>query len=356
MRRRLPFLRLVLGLGAALLLTAAAGLWLVRIDRVAIAPGRLAGGSVAVRSSLAGRVAEVLVDAGASVSAGQPVVLVESDTLRAEVERLELRIESDEERIRSRRAELGRLRRELHPGEIEQAKRAVERARLELAQAEVQARAMSELGREGLASRLKVEEAELARQLAGMALEDAERAVPLLASQHASRLAGIEADIRSVEGQIAEERTGLAEMRRLVAASTVSAEFAGVVVGNDLEELRGRQIAQGEELLRLAVSTAERFEGSLADGGRSVTRIGRQVKIRLDGYPWLIHGVLVGRVERVADRRDAGGGFPVTISFDASTAPGPLYEGMRGSARIIVEEKVSLGRLLIERMTKPDGS
>ena len=113
---------------------------------------------------------------------------------------------------------------------------------------------------------------------------------------------------------------------------------------------------QPSRLSGLNVSPAERFEGSLADGGRSATRVGRKVKIRLDGYPWLIHGVLVGRVDRVADRRDAGGGFPVAISFDSSTAPGPLYEGMRGSARIIVEEKVSLGRLLIERMTKPDGS
>jgi hypothetical protein len=41
----------------------------------------------------------------------------------------------------------------------------------------------------------------------------------------------------------------------------------------------------------------------------------------------------------------------VEIEIEPAGAPGPLREGMAGTARIIVEEKVSLGRLFLERLT-----
>jgi len=356
MRRRLPFLRLVVGLSAALLLIVTAGLWLVRIDRIAPAPGRLAGGSVAVRAPVEGRVAGVLVADGDRTAAGQPVVRLETDALQAELDALARRIETLEEQLEAQGEERERLIREVHPGEREQAGRAIERARLELAQAEVKARAMTALGDEGLAGRLDVEEAELARQLAAMALEEAERALPLLEAQQESRLAEIAVAVASLEGGIAEERTRLREARRLLETSTVVSAVEGVVLGGDLDELTGRQVAAGEQLLRVAVEPAERFEGSLTDGGRALARVGMAVKIRMDGYPWLIHGTVAGRVEFVSDRRDPDGGFPVTISVDPSTAPGDLFEGMRGEARVVIEHKVPLGRLLLERITEPGSS
>ena len=78
--------------------------------------------------------------------------------------------------------------------------------------------------------------------------------------------------------------------------------------------------------------------------------------IRREGYPWMVYGSLAGRVEHVSDRREPSGGFPVTIAIDRATAPGELYEGMRGEARVIIEQKVSLGRLLLERITEPGSS
>jgi multidrug resistance efflux pump len=356
MRRRLPFLRLVLGLSAALLLTVVAGFWLVRIDRVATAPGRLAGGSVPVRAPVPGRIASVSVAAGAAVEAGQPLLRLETAALEAEAEQLAVRLETLQEQAKAQREEGRRLAGEVHPREREQAERAVERGRLELAQAEVKAQAMANLGAEGLAGRLDVEEAELARQLAAMALEEAQRAVPLLATRQETQLSEIAISVSALEGEFAEEQSRLRETRRLLDDSTVVAEAAGIVVGNDLEELQGRQVAAGDELLRLAVAPAERFEGTLTDTGRALARPGLTVKIRMDGYPWLIHGTLGGRVERISDRRDTSGGFPVTISLDRDSAPGDLYEGMRGEARVVIEHKVSLGRLLLERLTEPGSS
>ena len=351
MRRRLPFSRLVLVLSLALAATTAVGLWVVRFDRVVVAPGYLAGGSTSVRAPRAGRVAAVDVRPAQSIVPGHALVRLETDRLEAEAEQLRLRIDSLDQRLRALRTEHDRLIHEVHPTEREQAAHAAERARLELARAEVKARAIATLGEDGLAGRLDVEEAELARQLAAMALEDAERSIPLLETEQRSRLSQIMTEIQSTEGQIAEERTRRAELLRLIAVSTVTAERAGVVIGSDLDELSGQHVEEGDELLRLAVAPAVRFEGTLSDSGRALAKPGLRAKIRLEGYPWLVHGTLSGRVERLSGLPDTMSGFPVTLSFDAATAPGPLYEGMRGKARIVIEERVTLGRLLIERIT-----
>jgi hypothetical protein len=108
-------------------------------------------------------------------------------------------------------------------------------------------------------------------------------------------------------------------------------------------------VGKGQELLRLAVGAAERFEGVLGDQARPMIHSGLGVKIRLEGYPWLLHGSLMGRVAVVSDRRDQGG-FPVEVALGETSRMGRLYEGMQGEARIVVEEQVSLARLLIERL------
>ncbi len=356
MRRRLPFLRLVLGLTTALLLTVAAGLWLVKIDRVVTAHGVLAGGSIPVRTAVPGRIVSVPAAAGAAVEIGQPLVRLETEVLDAETDLLTVRLHTLQEQLAAQRQEKIRLVKEVHPREREQAAQAVERARLELSLAAVKAETMASLGAEGLAGRLEVEEAELVRQLAAITLEEAESGIPLLATRQQTELAEIAVAIGSLEGAMAEENTRLHETERLLGNFTLAAYAAGVVVGNDLEELPGRQIDAGEELFRLAVTAADRFEGTLSDSGRTLARPGMAAKIRIEGYPWMIHGTLAGRVEHVSDRREPSGGFPVTISLDRDTAPGDLYEGMRGEARVIIEQKVSLGRLLLERITEPGSS
>ena len=136
----------------------------------------------------------------------------------------------------------------------------------------------------------------------------------------------------------------------MLALDTISAEADGVVLGTALFELEGRTVRCGDELFRLSTGAAERFEGLIFDTGRAAARPGFRVKIRLEGYPWLIHGTLAGRLDFVDDCRSAEGGFPVKVSFDPMSAPGPLFDGMKGQARIIVDEKVSLGRLLIEKI------
>ncbi len=348
-RRSLPLLRTVLGLGIALLAIAVAGLVLVRIDRVVVARGRLRGGSVPVTAPREGLVAEVLVDDGEVVATGAPLLRLDDDRLAALVRELEARIDGLRSRETELRERISRQRRELFPAEREEAVQALRRAEVELREVEVRAEATERLGREGLASGLDVERARLARERARVALEEARKALELLPRRQRAREDELRSRLVALVAERAEAEARLAGARRDLARSIVTAPAAGEVACPACDELPGRRVEAGEELLRLVSREVRVFEAALADRARSRIRPGQPVKIRLDGYPWMLHGVLRGRVERVAPVR-AGNGYPVRIELDPATAPGTLYEGMTGEARIVVGERVSLGRLLLERL------
>lgn len=350
MRKRLPLFRPLILLGSALIVTVVCLLLFVRIDRVEIARGHLAGGTQALYAPWDGRVERVFISPGDSIRAGSPLIEMESDHLMADESKSMARIETFSERILTLRSEKDRLSKQLHPAEMIQAKRDLERTRLELNSAEVKHSMTKKLWDMGLTTRLELQDAELALDLAKVALTEAEAAVPIIETRHGAQLEQIEGEIRDLTGQIAEERAMLAEIKRMLTLDTLSAEVDGIVLGSGLFELAGQTVAVGEELLRISSGAAERFEGVINDNARAAVRPGLRVKIRLEGYPWLIHGTLTGRLDFVADFRTENGGFPVKVSFDASTAPGPIYDGMRGEARIVVEEKVSLGRLFIEKL------
>ncbi|HUV35319.1 MAG TPA: biotin/lipoyl-binding protein [Patescibacteria group bacterium] len=350
MHRRLPLFRPVLTLGATLLIAVTVLLLFVRIDRVVVAHGHLAGGTMAVYAPWEGRVNKVFVTPGDRIEAGQPLVEMESAPLQAEEARIQARVENLTDRIETLRSEKDRLVSEVHPAEITQSSRDLERAHLELNSAEAHFNLTKQLWDMGLTTKFALQEAELALELGKVALKEAEAAAPILESKQHAQIEQMAAEIRFLAGQVVEEQAVQTELRRKLALDTLMADVDAIVLGNQLFELEGRTVSQGDELLRLSTGTAERFEGVLYDSGRASARPGLRVKIRLEGYPWLIHGTLSGHVDFVADRRDGDGGFPVKVSFDSSTAPGPLYDGMKGQARIVVEKKVSLGRLLIEKL------
>lgn len=350
MRHRLPLLRSVLVLGTALLIALAILLLFVRIDRVVVARGHLTGGTIAEYAPWDGRIARVMVKPGDVVAAGQLLVQMETDPLRAEAAQSETRIEVLTNRLQMLQSEKTRLIKEIHPAELDRAARDLQKARLEMTSAKTRYEYTKQLRDKGLATKLEFEDAALRLELAELALKEAEEAAPVLKAEQQASIERKNGEIQEVEGQIEGERAGHDELERELAISSVKADAAGTVLGTRLFELEGQTVGRGEELLRLSTGKAERFEGVIFDAGRAGVRPGLPVKIRLEGYPWLIHGTMSGRLDFVADRSDGGGGFPVKISFDPSTAPGSLFEGMKGQARIIVEEKVSLGRLLVEKL------
>lgn len=345
-------MRPLLFLVAALALCAGAVLLFWRVDRVVVSPGKLAGGTVQACAPRDGVVTAVLVRAGQAVRDREVLLRLDTRELEAEAASGRARLEGLRGEREARIAERRRLVESVHPREREEAAAVLERARVEEERADIEATAARRLGEQGIVGRIEVRKAELDLQLATMARSRAAEAIALLEAQHEAALEALDAEERRLDGEIEAERIAWEASMSRVAASEVRAPADGTVEGDGLADLVGSAVREGEGVLRVHREAPGRFEGTLADAGRASVRAGQPATIRLEGYPWLIHGTLHGTVARVAERRKDAGGFTVEIGLSARRGgPGPLQEGMSGSARIRVGERVSLGRLLLERVT-----
>ncbi len=352
MRRRLPLLRTLLILTAGLLVCAAAMLGLFRLERVVIARGRVTGGSVQVCSPRDGLVAEVPVRAGQRVRAGDVLVRLDLRELRSDEAARLARIQAVRAELDARRAEEAGYLSAVHPSETEEAARALEQARIALSRADLEWRATAKLGEEGVVGKLQVERSKLDRDLAEIGLEGTRKAVALVEARHRAQIEGLQAEQRRLEGDIDEQQVALEAIGAEIESSTIRSPADGIVTAEKLDDLPGHAARKGDELLRLTLAASIRFEGAVGDAGRTSVRPEQRAKVRLDAYPWLLYGAIPGRVVRVAERRDERGeGFPVEIALDVSGKREPLREGMQGTARIAVGEKVSLARLLLEQLT-----
>lgn len=356
MRRRAPMLGWLIALTSLLLLViVAAALW-ISIDRVVTAPGHLEGGTLTLRAPLAGKVVAVFYEAGAMVAEGD--ALVRFDTREAEAERrdLELRRQGQSERSDQLLAKRQRLIREIFPQERQAAEQDWNRARAAHQRLVLRHRAAARLADAGLAGSLETEESRLAVEAAAAEVARAAAARDLLRPRQAERLAELDQQRDGLLQSVAQLEGRLAQLEERMKMATLDAPRAGRVSGPRPEDLLGRRLDQGEAVLAIIYGPAERFVGTLGERGRALVEDGMWVWLRLDAYPWLIHGSLPGRVERVGERSGPQGGCPVTVIFDAGKAPGPLQEGMAGQARIVVKGKVSLGQLILERIAGRAGS
>ncbi len=357
MRRRLPLLKPLVLFGAVFLLAAVAVFAFLRIDKVVVAPGCFAGGSVAVRAPLAGRIAEVLVAPGQRVAAGQLLVRFDQDALQAELALSRARRQHLANREQLMRLEIDGLAAGVYPAEREQAVRAVERSRLALRDAETVYQRQLALAGQDLTPQEALQAAELSLRLAELELAETSRAVPLLQQRQTAGLAELQREADWVAGELAAQEVALADLERRLALCAVTAPDSGIVTGLSLYEIQQRFVPEGQEILRLERCAPARFEGWLNDHGRAAARAGQRVKIRLDGYPWLLYGTVPGRVVFVASHRDheAGApGFAVIVAPEPGAGPGPLADGMTGQARIQVGERVTLGKLLLEHVMGVD--
>ena len=353
MSRRLPFFRTLLGLSLALLASVALVLFVVRIERVATAQGQLEGGTVSVRAPRSGIIAEVPVQLAQSVERGQVLLRFLTDDLAAERSQTLAHIALLDEQLSNLGAEKSRLEGRVHPAEVMQATRGIERAEIKRTSYQERAEIFTRLKDESLVNVIEAQDALLDRKLAQADAVVARDAGDLLALRHKARIEALEGELREHVQRREEARAALAEHDRKLAESVVLAPRAGSVIADNLEELKGRSIQAGEEFMRLSSEAPRRFVGFLEDASRSKVEVGDPTSIRLQAYPWLLHGVLEGSVESISERRSAGGGFMIHIALFDEPSPGPLFEGLSGEARIRVDQEVSLGTLLIEKLVGP---
>lgn len=351
MRRRIPLLRSVLFATALLLGTGAAVLF-VPVDRVVAASGLLIGGSTAVRAPLDGRIERVLVRSGDPVRPGDPLLVLESSRLQSERARCEARIGALLERERALASQSQHLREVRDGHERELAELEVTRAALAEEAAERRLKSQERLRPDGLVPELSYEDARAERELARVVHAQARRTLDALPSHQAATRNELEAQLAEARRRLDELRLEAAELARQEVLATLVAPAGGIVSIESAHDLVGRRVLEGEEVLRLAHGRAERFEGFVGELGRAHVREGMPVKLRVEGYPWLLHGSVPGRTAHLGTRNE-GAGFPVEVELESGSHGLELHEGMHATARIRVEEAVPLWRLVFERLAGP---
>lgn len=351
MRRRPPLLRSVLISTAVLVVVSAAAL-LFPIDRVVVAEGRLGGGTSPVLASIDARVDRVLVAAGDVVRAGDPLLVLESTDIASARARVEARLAAQRERARAIEARIGHLLSTQHAAQTRQAELDVDRAQVRVRSAERKFNAVGRLLAERLVAELAHDEARAELELARVDLEQASLRREAVVPEQAALIEQLQITLREAQATLDEYALEAAELARREAAATIVASTGGTVVGTRLDELVGRRVLTGDELMRVSFGPADRFEGHVDDSGRVHVREGMNVRVRVAGYPWMLHGTVRGRVTLSGERTDAARGFPIDIHLSSDRRELRLRDGMGATARILIEEQVPLGELVFERLVE----
>jgi HlyD family secretion protein len=341
--------QLLTGAGVALAAAGLAGwLWLGRSSPGPLRlSGRIEGYETDLGARIGGRVAEVTVREGERVKAGQLLVRLDDDEVRARLRGAQARLAAARQQLNQARSQVDVLDSQIREsrltvaqaeqdnlGRVEQARANLASAEAQLAQAQAQLRlAKVTLGRteslvrEGAASpqsldqdRTALETAEAVVNAQQRQVEAARGAVALAAStglnpsirsaqlqalgeQRQRALAGARAAESDVRGAQAAEQQVKAEAAYL----SIRSPLAAVVISRSVEP--GAVVASGRTLLTLLDPATVYMRGFIPQGEIGRVRLGQRARIFLDSDP---SRPLAARVAEV----DAQASFtPETIYF-----------------------------------------
>jgi HlyD family secretion protein len=292
-------------------------------DRTIALSGRIEGDDSAVASKITGRILDVRVREGDSVSAGQIIAVLDDQQVRAREEQARGVVEGAEARAKAARAQIDVLQEQLQQGQLQteqatvDAEGRVNQAEADLAAAEAdlarqeaslqlatfdrdaytrlaQTGAVSERqGREAVtnadqqaaavaASKRRVEAARGAlttakANVANTAIRGAQTAAVR------KQIAQQEAEIASATADAVRSRAELAEARANLQDLTITAPFAGTVMTRTAEP--GEVIQAGTAVVTLLDLSKVYLRGFIPEGRIGRVKIGQAARVYLDSQP-----------------------------------------------------------------------
>lgn len=263
---------------ALLLPLALAAYWRLTIPRVAaesvtlgvleqrvVATGRVdSPARIGVGSVLVATVAEVLVEEGAQVGAGQPLIRLTSTEIEAAVR-------SAEASLQLAQANLQQLEQVRRPLAVE----ARIQAQLQLRQARRDYERAAQLAQERFVSRAEVEARQEAVDLAASRLRSAEQSLAALqpaGSEHQAALAAVE-----------QARAALAQARARYADTVVEAPMAATVISRLVDP--GDVVQPGAPLLVLTSADSTLIKAQLDERNLRLVQLGQPALAAADAYP-----------------------------------------------------------------------
>lgn len=302
----------------------------------------LASGSVVsirdakIGSKLSGRVAAVLVEEGAHVGAGAPL-------LRLDTRDLEAQRAQAQANVAAAQAQLAKVLAGPRPQERQQSTDAVAQARAALASARATLRlAQANLERErsleaqGAVSRQDLDSAETQAQVAASQVAQAQAAYDS-AVQNASLVhtGSREEDIQAARAQLAQAEAGLAVVEAQVRDSTIDAPFAGTITRRNVEpgEIVSPATASSSSPLFVLSQVDDVYVLlAVAAQHRAELGLGQEAAVTVDGLPGQ---TFRGRVEEITPAADAAS-RTFGVKVRVPNPQGILRPGMFARGAIIV--------------------
>ncbi len=342
----------MLVVGVVVALAWSAWFFLVPVPvRVVSRTARLEVDQVAhpIQAPLAGRVVAVHVHQGDAVANGQPML-----ELDAESQRLELA--ESEAKLAARTAELAALEEQLA---VERHALTIEQGGAKVASAEAKARAreasiassharrrreqLETLSADGfVADNERIDASATAERSAALADALRQSVHGVVAQKRlgvAQRQAGIEALERQatvIAGEVRTMATAAARLRHEIDRRTIRAPVDGGVV--ELAGITvGAMVQPGDRIGVVLPAGTLRATAEL-DPADALGRVqpGQLAQLRLDGFPWAQHGVVEGRIGRVAGEVRSGT-VHVELELEAVGTSIPLQHGLPGTLEIELE-------------------
>lgn len=263
-----------------------------------------------------GRVAEVKVQVGDRVEAGQMLLTLDAAQAERDVRQAELE-------LAARRQRLDQARAGGSPADIEVAQAAVREATVarEVAQAQYDDRA-KQPGVKTSEEAAKLEAAKAAYQRARAALEKALGGAP------PEEIATLQTGIDQAELALTAARARLDETR-------LTAPFAGVVL--DVTPRPGENVGAGAALALLADVTRQHIEADVEEVDAPLVQAGQLAEVRLDAFPGQTLAATVTRLAPAATTRQ--GATSYTAWLDLAPTDLALKPGMAAIVRIATQTK-----------------
>lgn len=350
-----------------------------------------AGGEVRVqryqviRPQVSGLVTTVWVETGQPVRRGQALVQLKDHELQQELISARQRLDEVRSRLAKITSERELLQGSIQPLEIRQKATEVDRSSIETAlsasrskEAEIQlqgaegrlARArrlqaagliseeqLQEILQVKLAAEQRHRQTLLEEQVSREQRTSTANGLLLLESEHRRQIGGLEAEMRELHSQTDLWSKHLAQLRRLAELHTLRASMDGVVVSQPNNELVGRYVQAGENLLSVIDAQSVLFVTQVPEQAIVRVRPGQAAYVEISGLPKRQFDVFHGQVEKIAqepDRKTEGSIlYPVQIQLRTPWAfwEGKrfyLRSGMRGTAKIAYRQDTPILRAIYE--------
>jgi len=183
-------------------------------------------------------------------------------------------------------------------------------------------------------------------------LLEAEEALLRVRKQAASSLAQATADLKGKEEKLRLEKDQFASLEKQLAACTIRANAAGLVVyassedrgnyrGDDSPIQAGKRVYQRQEIIRIPDPKGMGVSVKVHESALDRVRVGQIAKVTIDAYP---DKPITGKVIRMSTLPDAGNRwqnpdlkvYPTDIALE--DAPPALRPGMSARVEIIVDD------------------